>query len=172
MKYLRLTTFLTLVLLTCCSKSNKQQVFIPTLENSIYDSAKLLSKPQADSVLRLIQELNANIGSQLAVITIDTLNGQEINDYSINQAERLQIGRAAYDDGILLTIAVKNREMRIEVGLGLELIIKDEIASRINRQVIAPEFRKGKFGLGIYKGLDSIKYLIERDRDLVGKRPK
>jgi uncharacterized protein len=147
-------------------------VFIPTLENSIYDSAKLLSKPQADSVLRLIQELNANIGSQLAVITIDTLNGQEINDYSINQAERLQIGRAAYDDGILLTIAVKNREMRIEVGLGLELIIKDEIASRINRQVIAPEFRKGKCGLGIYKGLDSIKYLIERDRDLVGKRPK
>jgi len=147
-------------------------VFIPTLENSIYDSAKLLSKPQADSVLRLIQELNANIGSQLAVITIDTLNGQEINDYSINQAERLQIGRADYDDGILLTIAVKNRKMRIEVGLGLELIIKDEIASRINRQVIAPEFRKGKFGLGIYKGLDSVKYLIERDKELVGKRPK
>jgi uncharacterized membrane protein YgcG len=172
MKYLRLTAFLTLSLLTCCTKSNKKQVFMPTLENSIYDSAKLLSKPQADSILRLIQVLNADIGSQLAVITIDTLNGQEINDYSINQAERLQIGRTDYDDGILLTIAVKNRKMRIEVGRGLELIIKDEIASRINRQVIAPEFRKRKFGLGIYKGLDSIKYLIERDRELVGKRPK
>ena len=107
----------------------------------------------------------------MAVITIDTLNGQEIEDFSIKQAERLGIGRPEFDDGILLTIAVKNREIRIEVGVGLELIIKDEIASRINRNVIAPKFRAGKFGLGIYKGLDSIKYLIQRDKYLVGRRP-
>lgn len=160
--------FIFLVGLISC---NKTKTFEPTIENSIYDSAKLLSKQQADSVFGIIKDLNKNVGSQMAVITIHNLNGQKIDEYSINQAERLKIGRGKFDDGILLTVAVENREMRIEVGKGLELIIKDEIASRINRLVIAPRFRQGKYGEGIYRGLDSIKYLIEMKRDLVGKRP-
>jgi uncharacterized membrane protein YgcG len=108
----------------------------------------------------------------MVVITIDALNGQTINEYSIQQAERLKIGRKNYNDGILFTAALGDREMRIEVGYGLELIIKDEIAARINRNIIAPKFRERKFGLGIYKGLDSIKYLIETNKSLVGKSPK
>jgi uncharacterized membrane protein YgcG len=107
----------------------------------------------------------------MAVIIIDTLNGQEITDYSINQAIELGVGRVGYSDGIVLTIALKNREMRLEVGRGLELIIKDEIATRIILEVIAPQFRQGKYGLGIYNGLDSVKFLIEKNKALVGERP-
>ncbi len=107
----------------------------------------------------------------MAVITIDTLKGQRIEDYSLNQAEKLGIGRQGYNDGILLTIAVKNRQVRLEVGRGLELIIKDEIASKINRQVIIPQLKQRKYGLGIFKGLDSVRLLIERNKELVVKRP-
>lgn len=162
-----LTAFVLFLGLVSCSNLEK---FRPTIENTIYDSAKLLSKVQTDSIFELINNLNKKVGSQMAVITIDTLNGQRINDYSLRQAERLKIGRPSFDDGILLTVAVKNREMRIEVGYGLELIIKDEIAALINRQIIAPRFRKGKYGLGIYKGLGSIRFLIENNRGLIGKR--
>ncbi len=169
MKYLVTTLLVFYVLSTSCNK--RPEIYNPTIESSIYDSARLLNKDQIDSVFKIISELNSKTGSQIVLITIDDLNGQKIEDYSLDQAERLRIGRAKYADGILFTVAIKNREMRIEVGYGLELIIKDEIASRINRQVVAPKFREGKFGLGIYKGLDSIKYLIERDKDLIGKRP-
>jgi len=165
---LALFTFIILGLLSC----HRPERFQPTVNNTIYDSAGLLTKQQTDSIFGLIQELNDNIGSQIVVIIIDSLKGQEINDYSIRQTEKLDVGRERYKDGILFTASLKERQMRIEVGYGLELIIKDEIASQINRQVIAPKFRDGKYGLGIYLGLDSIKYLIEKNRDLVGKFPK
>jgi len=165
---LGLFAFMILGLLSC----HRPERFQPTINNTIYDSAGLLTKQQTDSIFGLIQELNDNIGSQIVVIIIDSLKGQEINDYSIRQTEKLDVGRESYKDGILFTASLKERQMRIEVGYGLELIIKDEIASQINRQVIAPKFRDGKYGLGIYLGLDSIKYLIEKNRDLVGKFPK
>lgn len=162
---------LTIILigLFSCHKPDK---FRPTVANTIYDSAGLLTKQQTDSIFGLINDLNSDVGSEIVLITIDTLAGQTIEDYSIGQAERLRIGRDKYRDGVLLTIAVKNRQIRIEVGYGLELIIKDEIATRIIRNVIAPRYRRGEYGRGIYEGLDSIKYLIERDRNLVGKSPK
>jgi uncharacterized membrane protein YgcG len=165
---LGLFTFIILGLLSC----HRPERFRPTINNTIYDSVGLLTKQQTDSIFGLIKELNDNVGSQIAVIIIDSLKGQQINEYSIRQAERLGVGRESYKDGILFTASLKERQMRIEVGYGLELIIKDEIASRINRQVIAPKFRDGNYGLGIYLGLDSIKSLIERNRELVGKSPK
>lgn len=141
-----------------------------TKEMRIYDEANLLTDAQEDSIFTLIQNLDSEIGSQIAVVTIDTLIGTSINEYSMKKAEQLRLGRKEQNDGLLITLAVKNREMRIEVGYGLEGIIKDEIAGRINREVMAPHFRKGKFGLGVYKGIDSIRFLIERDKALVGKK--
>lgn len=151
---------------------NKAPRFQPTIANSIYDSAAMLTEQEKDIIFRLIKELNDDVGSQMAVITIDTLNGRTIEEYSIYQAERLQIGREKQLDGILFTIARKNRELRIEVGIGLELIIKDEIAARVVRDVVVPKFKVGKFGTGIYMGLDSIGKLIRRNRELVGKFPR
>jgi uncharacterized membrane protein YgcG len=156
------------LILTSCFDAKKPKA--TTITDRIYDSAHLLSPPQKDSIYQLILSLEKNVGSQIAVITLDTLIGQSIDVYSIGQAEKWRFGRAAYNDGILLTIVVKNREMRIEVGTGLEKIIKDEIASRINRNVIAPKFRESKYGQGIYWGVDSIKSLIETNKNLVGKK--
>lgn len=62
--------------------------------------------------------------------------------------------------------------MRIEVGIGLENIIRDELASDINQNVMAPEFRKGNYGLGIYRGVDNIKRLIELNKERVGETPE
>ncbi len=145
--------------------------FKVTKSNSIYDSVGLLTNQQTDSIFHLIHDLNSKVGSQMVVIIIDSLNGQEINNYANREFNRLKIGREKYDDGILFVMALRNRQMRIEVGYGLELIIKDEIASRINRNIVAPDFRLGEYGRGVYKGLDSIKYLIEKNRYLIGKKP-
>jgi uncharacterized protein len=60
--------------------------------------------------------------------------------------------------------------MRIEVGYGLEKILKDEIAERICREIMTPKFRQGKYGQGIYLGVVDIKELIEQNKDLVGQK--
>lgn len=163
---------LVVLILSAIFSCSRQQSSGPSAGNLVYDSAGVLNRQQTDSISDLINELRDSIGSQMAVIIIESLRGQEINAYSMQQADKFRFGRAGYNDGILVTVAMAERQMRIEVGIGLELIIRDEIASRIIRNVVAPKFRMGKFGLGIYKGLDSIRYLIERDRELVGKPPR
>lgn len=152
-----------LFLLIACSDTRL------TREARIFDHAHLLTDAQQDSVFTLIKDLNEKTGSQIAVITIDTLPGKSINEYSLEVAENLGLGRKEQNDGILIAVAVRERQMRIEVGYGLEQIIKDEIAAKIIREIMAPRFREEKYGLGIYKAVDSIRFLIERDQALIGK---
>jgi uncharacterized protein len=140
-----------------------------TAADRIFDSAQLLSPVQRDSIFQLIEELHSTVGSEVGVNIISSLKGQKIDPYSLAVANQLGLGRPKYNDGILLTLAMNDHQMRIEVGLGLENIIRDEIASRINRTIMAPQFRKGNFCRGIYLGIDSIKFLIERDVKWVGK---
>jgi uncharacterized membrane protein YgcG len=162
-------TLLIVQLSISCTESKKSSEI--SMDDRIFDSARLLTPIQKDSIFQLIKSLEKNIGSQIGIITLDTLFGQSINEYSIGQAEKLRFGRAKFNDGVLITVVTKNRQMRIEVGSGLEKIIKDEIASGINRNVIAPKFRESKFGRGIYLGVDSIKSLIEKHKELVGANP-
>jgi len=162
-------SILIILILFACSKSYKsERVFTAT----IYDSANILNNQQSDSILSLIKKLKINTGSELSVIIIDTLNGQSIEKYSITNAEDLRLGRGKYADGVLLVVSVNDRKMRVEVGSGLELILKDEIVAKIIREIMAPEFRNQKYGRGIYLGIDNLKNLIESNKNLIGKRPK
>lgn len=168
-------TYLLLLLITTgvlsCGGDGRAVNKETTKENRIIDNADLLTTVQEDSVYYLIDRLEKKIGSQIVILTIDSLNGQDLNEYSNHEFESRQLGRDKELDGLLITIAVKDKSLRIEVGYGLERIIKDEIAGRIIRNVIAPRFREGKFGQGIYNAVDTIKTLIEKNKDLVGKMP-
>ncbi len=140
-----------------------------TMEQRIFDHADLLIQSSEDSINSLIEDLDKSIGSQVAVLTIDTLNGVSINEFSVQEAEKLSLGREKEKDGLLITLSLKDKKIRIEVGSGLEDIIKDEIADQIIGTVMVPEFKKGKFGQGIYNAVDTIKFLIESNKALVGK---
>lgn len=166
MKRVPLLAFI-LIALGCASGPQKKREY-----SVIFDSAKLLNSVQHDSLRAIISELEQNVGSQIGVNIIPSLRGQNIDEYSIQVADRLGLGRKKFNDGILLTIAIEDRMMRIEVGTGLEIIVRDEIASRINREVMAPKFRKGNYCLGIYKGIDSLKSLIESNKGRIGEIPE
>lgn len=155
-------------LLACDKEPSNQELRI---EDRIFDYANLLTSNQEDSLFQLIKSLDTEIGSQIAVVIVDTLNGQRIEQYSLQMCERLGLGRSKFNDGILISVAVKNRQMRIEVGTGLEMIIKDEIASRINREEMMPRFREDDFAGGLTSAIKRIIQLIEANKELVGKRP-
>ncbi len=170
MRILGITIFLTaFILLFSCAKNASQEKGSVTIENRILDQADLLTPEQEENIFQLINELDKTIGSQIAILTIDTLMGEAINEFSLRTANQIKLGREKYNDGVLLTIALKNREMRIEVGIGLEKIIKDEIASQIIQDDIAPSFRERDYYNGIKNGVEKIKKLIEDQRDLIGQ---
>jgi uncharacterized protein len=95
-------------------------------------------------------------GHQIAVLTIPSLEGDPLEDFSIRVAETWKIGQKGFDNGAILLIAQKERKLRIEVGYGLEGVFPDAIASRIIREVIVPRFREGNFSPGIEAGVDAI----------------
>jgi uncharacterized protein len=137
---------------------------------SIFDNAGLLTVQQKDSLSELIMGLEKRVGSQIAIFTIDSLNGEGINEFSLKTAEKMRLGRPKFDDGLLITVAVSNRQMRIEVGYGLEKIIKDEIAARIIREDMAPKFREKDYSGGLKVTVEKLIKLIEDNKELVGTR--
>jgi len=136
----------------------------------VNDRALILTEEQKSSLTDQIKELEKSIGSQIVILIIKSLEGEKIEDYSLRTANDWGIGRKDYDDGILITVSMYDRQMRIEVGYGLEKIIKDEIANRIIREDMAPKFRTENYYEGLYIAVDKIKTLIKDNKELVGQR--
>ena len=118
---------------------------VPNLYARVNDYADILTDPEEDQLNDLLKSLEDSIGSQLIILTIDSLDERTIEEYSMDVANDWRIGRSDYNDGILITLAMKDRKIRIEVGYGLEQIIRDEIAKKIIDSTMLPEFRKGDF---------------------------
>ena len=146
MKTIHPISLLTIVALFLGCENGKSKNDELGTENRVFDYAGLLTAEQEDSIFTLIEELELNIGSQIAVLTIDSLGGQKMEEFSINFLDNAELGRPTHRDGLLITVAHKDRKVRIEVGVGLENIIKDEVAAKLIREDLVPKFREGKFG--------------------------
>lgn len=155
--------------ISCQKKEVKSRV--SAIENRVIDEADLLTQKQEETIYSLIAELEKNIGSQLAIVTIGSLKGIDIDQYSIKTSETLMLGREQEKDGVLIVVVYNDRQTRIEVGYGLEKILKDDIAGRIIREILVPKFREQKVYEGLYTAVDSIKSLIEQNKELVGQAP-
>jgi uncharacterized membrane protein YgcG len=143
---------------------------IPKLYARVNDYAAILANEQEAELNQLLASLEDSIGSQLVILTIESLNEESIEEYSMKVAENWGLGRATHNDGVLITVAVSDRKIRIEVGYGLELIIRDEIAKNIIENTILPEFRSGNFYSGLTNGSKELINLIFAKPELAGKK--
>ncbi|HTH55168.1 MAG TPA: TPM domain-containing protein [Cyclobacteriaceae bacterium] len=156
-------------LLGCESKSRTEEGRAQYIR--VYDKSEILSDSEERQLNSLIQQLETDVGSQLAVIIIDSLDGKDINQYSLKKAREMNLGRAKFNDGILLTFVYKEHNIRIEVGAGLEKIIKDEVVGRIIRDLMVPKFKEQKFFDGIANAVRELSRLIEENKGLIGQTP-
>jgi len=129
---------------------------VPPLRGRVNDYAKLLPQERARALEAQLEKFEQETGHQIAVLTIPSLQGDSLEDFSIRVAEAWKIGKKGFDNGAILLIARDDRKLRIEVGYGLEGVMPDAIASRIIREVITPRFRSGDYAGGIEAGVDAI----------------
>jgi uncharacterized protein len=129
---------------------------VPPLRGRINDYAGLIPANKAQELEARLARFENDTGHQVAVLTIPSLNGDSLEEFSIRVAESWKIGRKGFDNGAILVIVPNERKLRIEVGYGLEGVLPDAIASRIIREVIVPEFRANNYVGGIEAGLDAI----------------
>jgi uncharacterized protein len=105
------------------------------------------------------------------VLTIESLEGEVLEEYSLRVAETWKLGREKFDDGVLFLVAEQDRQMRIEVGYGLEGKLTDLQAGRILDHVVRPLFREGRFGAGIEAGVDAVVGALEGRADAIPEEP-
>tara|TARA_R110001583_G_scaffold98294_1_gene243292 strand:+ start:3566 stop:4243 length:678 start_codon:yes stop_codon:yes gene_type:complete len=128
----------------------------PELTGRVVDQASLFPADTKRSVEKTLREYEKQTTNQVVVVTIPSLNGYSIEDYGYQLGRHWGIGWADKNNGVLLIVAKNDRKMRIEVGYGLEGVLTDAIAANIIQTVIRPEFKKGRYSIGIVKGVNAI----------------
>lgn len=137
------------------------QVAVPPLKGRVTDLTGTLTQEQTAALEQMLQSFEKRKGSQIAVLMVPTTEPEAIEQYSLRVAEAWKIGRGKIDDGAILVVAKDDRELRIEVGYGLEGALNDATANRIVEDVIVPRFREGDFYGGINAGVDRMIRVID-----------
>ncbi|HEY2986165.1 MAG TPA: YgcG family protein [Candidatus Binatia bacterium] len=129
---------------------------VPPLRGRVNDYANLMPPARGQALEQRLEEFENQTGHQLAVLTIPSLQGEDIEGFGIRVAENWKIGKKKFDNGAILIISKDDRKLRIEVGYGLEGVLPDAIANRIIQDIIVPRFRNGDFPGGIEAGVDAM----------------
>jgi uncharacterized protein len=130
---------------------------VPPLKGHVNDYAALFSPKMAGFMEKDLAEFEKKESTQIVILTIPSLRGEVLEQYSLKVAEKWKIGRKKLDNGVILLIAKEDRKLRIEVGYGLEGKLTDLWAGRIIDNSIKPFFKKGDYDTGIFNGVQAIK---------------
>jgi uncharacterized protein len=136
---------------------------LPALTGRVVDKADMLkpaTEQALDSELAGLERLTKD---QLVVVTLPSLGGRPIADVGLSLGRCWGIGQKGLDNGVLLVIAKADRKLRIEVGTGLENLLKDETAGAILREAIEPEFKRGRSDEGVEAGVKRIEAVLLSD---------
>ena len=125
---------------------------VPILKGRVNDYAGILSSTTENQLETVLNELEQADSTQIVVLTLPSLEGENIEDYSIRVADSWRIGRKGLDNGAILIIFKNDRKLRLEVGYGLEGTLTDLIAGRIIGNIIVPQFKNGNFDQGVIDG--------------------
>ncbi|OFW35937.1 MAG: hypothetical protein A2074_07990 [Candidatus Aquicultor primus] len=129
---------------------------LPEPGGYVNDFAGMLSSQTVDEFEAKLTQYEKETGNEIAVVTVENLQGTTVEDFAVRLFEKWQIGKKGKDNGVLLVVAEDEREMRIEVGYGLEPDLTDAESHQIITNVITPAFKAGDFDKGVSDGVDAI----------------
>ncbi len=127
---------------------------VPPLTGPVVDQAGMLDarwERQLSDLCRAARAREGGTGVQLQYLLVPSLEGEAIESFSMRVAEAWKLGTRGKDNGVLVVVARDDRRVRIEVGGGVEGGLTDAQSGRIIRNTIAPAFREGRYGEGLYE---------------------
>ncbi len=125
------------------------------IEGAVTDEVGVFSGDEARALTDRLTSHHDETGVQMAVLVVDTMGPKPIEDFSLQVAEEWGGGDAARDDGLLFTLAIDDRENRLEVGYGLEPMIPDWYASRTLDSIRQP-LRRGAYAEATHRVIDDV----------------
>ena len=146
----------------------------PNPPHLVNDLARLMQPAEAEALERKLVAYDDRTSSQIAVVTVPSLDGNDIADYAQKLYEAWGIGRKGKNNGILILVAQQEHQARIQTGYGLEGAVPDALAKRIISNTLVPAFRQNQYYAGLDRGTDQLIALAkgEYQADPADARPQ
>jgi uncharacterized protein len=145
------TKYLFLFYILCYEAYAQEYPFAPLKNKWVYDYAGILLSIEEQLLNKRLKSFHDTSNNELVIVTIPTLNGEPIEEFTNNLFNKWGIGSYKSNNGILILVAHKERKVRIEVGYGLEATLPDLLCYQIIASSISPSFKNFKY----YEGLDN-----------------
>jgi uncharacterized protein len=131
----------------------------------VNDFANVLSPSAKNQLTALCKELDQKAQAQIAVVTIKSLNGRPIEDFSVDLATRWGIGPKQKDRGVMILLAIEDHRDRFEAGYGLEPILPDGKTGEFGREAV-PYLRAGNYDAAVLLMTRRVADVIAQDRGI------
>jgi uncharacterized protein len=148
-------------LLTSAGQGN-----FPKPTGRVNDFAGVLDASVEAEIDQLLANLERKTSSEVAVAVVTSLDGMSVEEYANRMFKAWGVGQAKQDNGVLVLVAPTERDMRIEVGYGLEGVLPDGLAGEIIRDRFTPRFRDNDYSGGIRDGVRRVVEVVERHQVL------
>ncbi len=153
-----LVALLAAAMMAACSAEAEPSAF-PYFEaegGRVRDGAGILSVGTERELAVALDAAEAAHGPQMAVVTVDSLHGYDVADFSLLYARSWGLGDSERNDGLLMLVAPNERQVRIEVGKGIENTFTDLFCKDILDQIVLPRFREGDLESGVVAGVEAL----------------
>ncbi len=139
------------------------EVTYPDSTGYVNDFAGVMAPQERSQLEALLAEVERKTTAEVAVVTVDTVKPLTIEDYSVGLIEEWGLGKKDKDNGVLILLAINDREGRIEPGYGLEGALPDALCIRIAREQMLPFFKQGRYSQGLINGALSVVSYVARE---------
>ena len=134
---------------------------VPYLGARVNDYAGMIPPDVRERIETKLAASERRTTNQIAILTVDGLEGESLEEFSMRVAETWKLGRKGKDNGVLFVVAKADRKMRIETGYGLESVLTDAVSGRILDERVRPRFKAGDFPGGLEAGADAILAVLD-----------
>lgn len=143
---------------------------IPQLTSPVYDGAGWFSSDEKQQMVSRLTAMQSGSGYQIVAVTVPDLQGCSIEEYALEVGRRNGIGSAEADNGIVILAAAAEKEVRIEVGYGLEGVVTDLQCGRIIREQMIPLFRQEKYAAAFLQAAESLTRLAVGEENVLPEK--
>ena len=149
--------------ISICINKKVYSVVSKTQDFYVNDYAGLLSKETEDYIININKSLCDKTGAQIVVVTVKNLEGNSLEEYATELFRKFGIGDRTKNNGVLLLLALEERQFRIEVGYGLEGVLTDGKTGGIQDKYIIPYLKQDNWDEGVRNGFNAILDIVSNE---------
>jgi uncharacterized protein len=144
---------------------------LPQPTGYVSDLANVIDASSQEQIEQLCSQLDKQAHAQIAIVTLNSLGGNSIEQMSTAIYDKWKIGSKATDKGILMVFAIQDHKRRIEVGPGLQGILNDAKVGDIGRSMV-PQLKEAQYGPAIFGGVQQLANYIAADAGVTLTQPQ